>query len=174
MLARDGAHALRQMLLAVLVVAAIAGVAFAVWSLRPTPSYSSEDLAAGSPFDGTFRVENDSPWFAMSNLRFTCVVAHVRGSGMPPASVEATDLRFPAGPAAALEPGEAATFTCPFRALIGHPINDDPGIVQRAEIYFRAEYELPLLGTIRLTDNSAHFFFNTRLLPPRWTRVPPE
>jgi hypothetical protein len=173
-LARDGAHALRQVLLAVLVIASTAGVAFAVWSLRPTPSYSSGDLTVGSPFDGTFHAENGSPWFAMSNLRLGCVVAHVRGSGMPPASVEANDLRFPGGSAPTLEPGEAATFTCPFRALIGHPINDDPGIVQRAEIYFRAEYELPLFGSIRMTDNSAHFFFNTRLLPPRWTRVATE
>ena len=91
--------------------------------------------------------------------------------------IAANDLRFPAGAAAGLEPGQSATFTCPFRSLIGHPINEDPGIAQRSEIYFRAEYDLPLprfLGAIRITDNSAPFFLNTRLLPPRWTAKPPS
>ncbi len=173
LLARGGARSIQQALLAVLVIGAIAGLAFGVWSLRPTPSYASEDVTAGSPFDVAFRVENKNPWFPLSNLRISCVVAHVRASGMEPTMIGANDLRLPAGPAAGLEPGEAGTFACPFRTLIGHPINDDPGVAQRAEIYFRAEYDLPLLGTFRITDNSARFFLNTRLLPPRWTSKPP-
>jgi hypothetical protein len=92
---------------------------------------------------------------------------------MPPASVVADAVRFPAGSGGILLPGESATFRCPFRALIGHPINEDPAIAQRAEIYFRAEYDLALLS-LPLTDNSAHFFFNTHVLPPRWTVVPQQ
>ena len=39
-------------------------------------------------------------------------------------------------------------------------------------IYFRSQYDLPLIGSLRVTDDSAHFFLNTRVLPPRWTRLP--
>ena len=174
LLARGGVRSVQQVLLALVVVGLLAGVGFGAWSLRPTPSYSSEDVTAGSPFDVTFRVKNRNPWFALSNLRISCVVAHVRASGMQPTLIGANDVRFPAGSALGLEPGESATFTCPFRTLIGHPINDDPGVAQRAEIYFRGEYDLPLFGSFRITDNSARFFLNTRLLPPRWTSKPSE
>ena len=173
MLARGGARSVQQAILVMLVIGLLAGVAFGAWSLRPTPSYVSGDVTAGSPFDVTFRVENKNPWFALANLKINCVVAYVRASGMEPTMIGATDVRFPAGGASGLEPGEAGTFTCPFRTLIGHPINDDPGVAQRAEIYFRATYDLPLFGAFRITDNSAHFILNTRLLPPRWTSTPP-
>lgn len=173
LLARGGARSIQQALLALLVIGFIAAVAFGAWSLRPTPSYASGDVTVGSPFDVTFRVENTNPWFAMANLKISCVVAHVRASGLEPTMIGATDVRFPAGGAPGLEPGEAGTFTCPFRTLIGHPVNDDPGVAQRSEIYFRGTYDLPLLGTFRITDNSARFFLNTRLLPPRWTSKPP-
>lgn len=172
LLARGGARSVRQAFLALLVIGSIAGLAFVAWSLRPIPSYASEDVTAGSPFDVTFRVENRNPWFALSNLRISCVVAHVRASGMEPTMIGANDVRLPAGSAPGLEPGAAGTFACPFRTLIGHPVNDDPGIAQRAEIYFRSEYDLPLFGSFRITDNSARFFLNTRLLPPRWTSKP--
>lgn len=173
LLARSGARSLRRAILALVVVAAVAGAAFGVWSLRPTPSYSSDDLEQGSPFDMTFRIENKDRWFALSSLRVGCVLAHVRASGTPPTLIDASNVRFSAGTASGLGPGQSATFNCPFRAVMDHAINDDSDIVQRAEIYFRAEYDVPLLGSFRMTDNSARFFLNTRLLPPRWTSKPP-
>jgi hypothetical protein len=170
---RGAAQSLQQAFLTLVVLGLLAGAGFGAWSLRPTPAYSAEELTVGSPFDVTFRAQNGNPWFAMVKPRFTCVVAEVRASGMPPAAVEATDVRFPAAAAAAvLEPGEAATFRCPFRSLIGHPINDDPAIAQRAEIYFRSEYDVELFRSFRLTDNSAHFVLSTRFLPPRWVGKP--
>ena len=174
LLARGGARSLQQAFLALLVIGLLAGGGFGVWALRPIPSYSSEDVTAGSPFDVRFRVENKNRWFAQSNLRINCVLAHVRASGMQPSLIGATDVRFPAGSTSGLEPGESATFTCPFRSLIGHTINDDPGIAQRAEIYFRGEYDAPLFGSFRITDNSAHFSLNIHVLPPRWTSKPPR
>lgn len=169
---RGGLRSARQMVMALVVLALLAGIALGIWSLRPTPSYSSEDLTAGSPFDVTFRVENKSPWFALANLKISCVLAHVRASGIPPTLIGAKDVRFQAGNGSGLEPGESATFTCPFRTLIGHAINDDPAIAQRAEIYFRGQYDVPLLGSLRMSDNSVPFFLNTRVLPPRWTSKP--
>ncbi len=171
-MARSGARSVQRAFLALVAIGIIAGVAVGMWSLRPTPSYSSEDLTAGSPFDLTFRAENKNPWFALSNLKISCVLASVRASGIPPTLIEANDVRFLTSNASGLAPGESATFTCPFRTLIGHPINDDPSIAQRAEIYFRSEYDLQLFGSFRITDNSAHFVLNTRLLPPRWTSKP--
>lgn len=172
LVARDGVQMLRQWLIGALVMAVIAGISFGIWSVRPTPTYSSEELVTGSPFDVTFKMENESPWFPLSTVRIHCIVAHIRASGLPATIVEATNVRFPSPSAASLQPGESATFTCPFRSLIGHPINSDPDIVRRSEIYFRAEYEVPYLSSIRMTDNSAHFFFNTHLLPPRWVATP--
>ncbi len=172
MMARDGARSLERLFLTLIVLMVVAGAAFGAWSLRPIPSYSSEEVKDGSPFDVTFKVENKDPWFALANLKVGCVLDHVRASGLPPTLLEATDVRFPSRTATDLEPGESATFSCPYRMLIGHPINDDPGIVQRSEIYFQAKYDLPLIGSIRLTDNSARFFLNTRLLPPCWTSKP--
>jgi hypothetical protein len=156
------------------VVALLVGAAAALWSLRPQPGYSSEAVREGSPFDVTFRVENTHPWLALDDLRVSCVLAQVRASGIPPTLIEANDLRFRAGNTTRLEPGETATFKCPFRDLIGHPINDDPEIAQKAEIYFRSDYDLPLLGSLRISEDSPPFILNTRLLPPRWTRKPEE
>ncbi|TAJ83800.1 hypothetical protein [Reyranella sp.] len=172
MMARDGARSLERLFLTLIVLMVVAGLTFGAWSLRPIPSYSSEEVKDGSPFDVTFKVENKDPWFPLANLKVGCVLDHVRASGLPPTLLEATDVRFSSRTTTGLEPGESATFTCPYRMLIGHPINDDPGIVQRSEIYFQAKYDLPLIGSIRLTDNSARFFLNTRLLPPRWTSKP--
>ena len=171
-MARDGAQSLERLFMTLIVLMVIAGAAFGAWSLRPVPSYVSDDVKDGSPFDVTFKVENKDSWFALANLKVGCVLDHVRASGLPPTLLEATDVRFSSRTGTGLEPGESATFTCPFRSLIGHPINDDPGIAQRSEIYFQAKYDLPLIGSIRLTDNSTPFFLNTRLLPPRWTKKP--
>jgi hypothetical protein len=87
--------------------------------------------------------------------------------------VEAKDVRFPSPPVSTLQPGESATFTCPFRALIGHPINNDPDIVRRSEIYFHAEYDVPFWRSFRISHDSAHFFFDTRPIPPRWVVTKP-
>lgn len=171
-MARDGAQSLERLFMTLIVLMVMAGMAFGAWSLRPVPSYASDDVKDGSPFDVTFTVENKDSWFALANLKVGCVLDHVRASGLPPTLLEATDVRFSSRTGTGLEPGESATFTCPFRSLIGHPINDDPGIAQRSEIYFQAKYDLPLVGSIRLTDNSTPYFLNTRLLPPRWTKKP--
>lgn len=167
-MARSGARSLQRLLVTAIVVVLLGAAAFGIWSLRPIPGYSSEDVLAGSPFDVAFRVENTSPRFALANFRVSCVLAHVRASGIPPTLVDSVDAQFPTG-AAHLEPGQSASFRCPFRSLIGHPITQDAEIVQRAEIYFRSEYDAPFVGSLRITDNSDHFFLNTRLLPPRWT-----
>ena len=171
-MARDSAQSLERLFMTLIILMVMGGVAFGAWSLRPTPSYSSGEVKDGSPFDVTFKVENKDSWFALANLKVGCVLDHVRASGLPPTLLEATDVRFSSRTGTGLEPGESATFTCPFRSLIGHPINDDPGIAQRSEIYFQAKYDLPLVGSIRLTDNSTPYFLNTRLLPPRWTKKP--
>jgi hypothetical protein len=168
--AASGARSLQSAFVTLAVIVAVAGAGWGVWSLRPTPSYASDSVEEGSAFDVTFRVENKDPRFPLANLRLSWVLAQVRASGPEPTLVEARDVRFPTGTTSNLEPGESATFTCPFRVLIGHTINDDPGIARRAEIYFCAEYDAPLVGSLRITDDSARFFLNTRLLPPRWTR----
>jgi hypothetical protein len=170
---REGAQAFRQIIIAIMFIAAIIGVALGVWSFRPTPAYSSEGLATGSPFDLTFKVENESPWFELSNLGISCIVDHIRASGLPATRVEAKDVRFPSAGSSTLQPGQSATFTCPFRALIGHPINNDPDIVRRSEIYFHAEYDLPFLRSFRISHDSAHFYFDTRPIPPRWVVTSP-
>ncbi len=172
MFGREGAQAFRQILIAVAVIASIIGIALGVWAIRPTPVYASEGLTTGSPFDLTFKVMNESPWFDLSNLGISCIVDHIRASGLPATRVEAKDVRFPSSGRATLQPGESATFTCPFRALIGHPINADPDIVRRSEIYFHAEYDVPVWRAFRIPDDSAHFFFDTRPIPPRWVMKP--
>ncbi len=171
-MAHGAAQTLQQAFLALVVLGVIAGAAFAAWWMRPTPTYSAEDLTVGSPFDVTFRAENRNPWFGMARLRIGCVVESVRASGFPTTSVDATDVRFPAGGDQSLAPGQSATFKCPFRSLIGHPINDDPAVAQRAEIYLRAEYDVELLRAWRLVDYSAHFVLDTHFLPPRWAAKP--
>jgi hypothetical protein len=171
---REGAQAFRQIFVAVVVIASIIGIAFGVWSIRPTPGYASEGLTTGSPFDLTFKVTNESPWFDLSNLGISCIVDHIRASGLPPTRVEAKDVRFPSPGVSTLRPGETATFTCPFRALIGHPINNDPDIVRRSEIYFHATYDVPFLHSLRIPDDSTHFYFDTRPIPPRWVATKPQ
>lgn len=169
-MASSGARSLQSALVTLAGLVAIAGAGWGVWSLRPTPSYASEDVEEGSAFDVTFKVENTDTRFPLAHLRLSCVLAQVRASGLEPTLVEAKDVRFPSPTASGLEPGESATFTCPFRGLIGHTINEDPGMAQRAEIYFRAQYDAPFIGSLRITDDSGRYFLNTRLLPPRWTR----
>jgi hypothetical protein len=172
-MAQSGAQSLQSLVVFLAVLVVIAGIGIGAWAIRPVPVYASEEQKAGSPFDATFTAENQSPWFAMKGLKFACVLDHVRASGREPTLIEATDVRFPAGSAGELKPGEQATFRCPFRALFGlPPMNEDYGVVQRSQIYFHASYDLPFIGTLRLRDNSAPFVLNTRLLPPRWTNRP--
>jgi hypothetical protein len=173
MMAHSGAQSLQSLIVFLAVLVVIAGIGIGAWAMRPVPSYASEEQKAGSPFDATFTAENTNPWFAMKGLKFACVLDHVRASGREPTLIEATDVRFPVGSASELKPGEQATFRCPFRALFGlPPLNEDYGVVHRSQIYFRATYDLPFIGTIRLSENSVPFVLNTRLLPPRWTSKP--
>jgi hypothetical protein len=173
-LAKSAAGTLQRALLTLLVLAVLIGAAAGLWALRPSPTFSSEDLATGSSFDVMFRVENTDPWLTLSNLKISCVLAHVRALPIEPTMVEATNVRLSGKEANGLAPGESGTFTCPFRGALTELTNDDPGIAQRAEIYFRFEYDLPLIGSLRVKDNSPRFFLNTRVLPPRWTRMPNE
>lgn len=171
-MAHGGARSLARLVGALLVIALLAGGAAGLWLLRPVPSYSSDDVTAGSPFDVTFRVENKDAWFPLANLKISCVLAHVRAEPIAPTLIEATNVRFPTADARGLEPGESATFTCPFLSFLEHQVKDDPGVATRAEIYFRSAYDVPLLERFRLTDNSARFFLDTRVLPPRWVGKP--
>src|SRR5689334_7316423 len=168
-LASDGAQSFLWVGVTLTIIAAIAAAAFGIWSLRPIPSYSSEGVEAGSPFAVTFRIENTNAWFPMSNLRIRCVLAHGGAPEMP--SVEASDLRFPGG-TPNLEPGQSATFKCPFRALPGSAGSDEPGVALRSEIYFRSDYDLQVVRSFRVTTNNGPFILNTRFLPPRWTGKP--
>lgn len=170
-LASDSAQSFLWVSLALAVIVAIAGAAFGIWSLRPTPSYSSRRVEAGSPFDVTFQVENTSAWFSLSNLRIVCVLAH---GGVPERpSIEADDVRFP-GKASDLDPGQSATFKCPFHALLGNSNDDDLDLALRSEIYFRSEYDLSMIGSLRISANEGPFSLNRKLLPPRWTAGPNE
>jgi hypothetical protein len=168
-LARGAAGTVKRAVIALLALFAIGSLGAALWSLRPVPSYASEDVTAGSPFDVAFRVANDNPLLALSNLRIYCVLAQVRALPIEPIIVEATNLQLGDGRPGSLEPGASGSFACPLRSALGQADRDDAGIVQRAEIYFRSRYDLPLVGGIRLTENSPHYFLNTRLIPPRWT-----
>jgi hypothetical protein len=156
-MATIGAQSLLWLVTVVAIMAVLAGVVFGVWWLRPVPAYSSERVTAGSPFEATFHVENTSEWFALSHLKIRCVQGRPETSSVP-----ADGSRIPAR----LEPGETATFACPFRAT------DDLDAALRSELYFHSEYDVPLIGTLRLTDNGGPFVLNTRLLPPRWTAKP--
>lgn len=156
-MATVGAQSLLWLVTVVMVFAALAGAAFGIWSLRPLPAYSSERVTAGSAFAATFRVENVSPWFPLSHLRIHCALT----SYATPDMVEADPSRIPDR----LEPGQSATFTCPFPAA-------DLEVALRSEIYFRSEYDVPVLDSFRLTNNGGPFVLDTRLLPPRWTAKP--
>ena len=165
-LASDGAQSFLWVGVTLVIIGAIAAGAFGIWSLRPIPSYSSEGVEAGSPFGVTFRIENTNAWFPLSNLRIRCVMTHGGAPEMP--SVEASDLRFPGG-TSDLEPGQSATFKCPFHALPGSANGDELGVALRSEIYFRSEYDLPVVRSFRVPNNKGPFILNTRFLPPRWT-----
>jgi hypothetical protein len=165
-MARIGAQSLLWLATVVAIIAGLAGAAFGIWSLRPVPAYSSERVTAGSAFEATFRVENASAWFPLSHLTIRCALGRPETSDTPP--VDADKSRIPAR----LEPGERATFTCPFRAVAGGTTNDDLDVALRSEIYFRSEYDVPVIGSFRLTDNRGPFVLDTRLLPPRWTAKP--
>jgi hypothetical protein len=171
-MAHGGAQSLARLVGILLVIAFIAGGAAGLWLLRPVPSYSSDDVTAGSPFDVTFRVENKDAWFPLANLKISCVLAHVRAAPIAPTLIAATNVRFAATGARGLEPGESGTFTCPFLSFLEHQVKDDPSVATRAEIYFRSTYDVPLLEWFRLTDNSGRFFLDTRVLPPRWVGKP--
>jgi hypothetical protein len=169
-MATIGAQSFLWLVLAAATLLAVAGSAYAVWSVRPVPAYVSDGVETGSPFDVTFRIENTSPWFPLSHVSINCVLMSAEAPNLPP--VQASDLRGPAGSAALLEPGASATFKCPFRAALRGTADDELGIALRSEIYFRSTYDLPLVGALRLTDMRGPFVLNTRVLPPRWGGKP--
>ncbi|TMJ24585.1 MAG: hypothetical protein E6G95_18045 [Alphaproteobacteria bacterium] len=165
-MATIGAQSFLWLATVVAIIAGFAGAAFGVWSLRPVPAYSSERITTGSAFEATFRVENASAWFALSHLKISCALGRPGTSDTPP--VDADQSRIPSR----LEPGERAAFTCPFGAVAGGTTNDDLEVALRSEIYFRSDYDEPVIGSFRLTDNRGPFVLDTRLLPPRWTAKP--
>jgi hypothetical protein len=158
-MATIGAQSFLWLATVVLIFAGLIAAGIGVWSLRPFPEYSSDRVRVGSPFDATFRIENASAWFALSHLVIHCSLAKIDTADTPPVDADAS--RIPER----LEPGASATFTCPFR-------NDDLDVALRSQIYFRSEYDLPVLGTFRITDTRGPFVLDTRLLPPRWTAKP--
>ena len=171
--ARSLAVPIWQVLNGIILAAAFVGVLLGLWLLRPTPTFPAVEVATGSPFDVRFRVVNDSGFATLANLRITCVLASLRGSGLTDTPVAASDLAFETPGANRLAPGEAATFTCPFHAGIPHLGRNDAGVAQRAEIYFHSEYDLPPLpGWLPVTANSPKLIVNTQFLPPRWTGKP--
>src|SRR5246127_4062785 len=120
-MATVGAQSLLWLVTVVAIIAALAGAAFGIWSLRPVPVYLSERVKAGSPFSVTFWVENSSAWFPLSHLKISCALARLETLQRPP--VEADTSRIPDR----LEPGQSVTFTCPFPAA-------DPDVALRSEI----------------------------------------
>ena len=156
-MATVGAQSFVWLATVVVFFAALAAAGFGIWSLRPLPAYSSDRVTAGSAFQATFRVENVSAWFPLSHLKIHCALT----SYETPDMVAADQSRIPDR----LEPGRSATFTCPFPAA-------DLDVALRSEIYFRSEYDAPVLSSFRLTNNGGPFVLDTRLLPPRWTAKP--
>jgi hypothetical protein len=165
-LAAEGAQSFLWLASVAACIIALGAAAFGVWALRPLPQYTSEAVEMGSPFGVTFRVGNANAWFALSHLKVSCVLVRP-----PPSDDLAVDAQ-PAQIASSLAPGERATFTCPLRAAIGGSTGDDLDVALRSELYFRSEYDLPVIGSLRLTDTGGPFVLNTRLLPPRWTGRP--
>lgn len=172
-IARGAAGTLRRTVIVGLALGTLATLAAGLWSLRPSPDFSSDVVAAGSPFDVAFQVRNGSSWLPLANLRLLCVLDQVRAVSAEPVIVEAANVRLEGSLANGLAPGASGSFTCPLRAALPPTMRDDAGIPPRAEIYFRSRYDLPFVGSFRVTDNSPLFVLNTRLLPPRWT-VKPE
>lgn len=160
-MAAIGAQSFLWLAMVVAIIAGLAGAAFGIWSLRPVPVYLSERVKAGSPFAVTFWVENASAWFPLSHLKIHCALARLETLEMPP--VEADTSRIPDR----LEPGQSATFTCPFSGT-----SDDLDVALRSELYFSSDYDEPVFGAFRLTHFRGPFILNTRLLPPRWTAKP--
>lgn len=160
-MATIGAQSLLWLVTVLAIMAALAGAAFGIWSLRPVPVYLAERVKTGSPFAVTFWVENGSAWFPLAHLKITCALARLETLEMPP--VAADTSRIPER----LEPGQSATFTCPFRGT-----SDDLDVALRTELYLSSEYDEPVLGAFQLTHTHGPLVLNTRLLPPRWTAKP--
>ncbi|HLG45150.1 MAG TPA: hypothetical protein VKY24_02825 [Reyranella sp.] len=156
-MATVGAHSFVWLTSVVLFLAALAAAAVGIWSLRPLPAYSSDRVTAGSAFQATFRVQNVSAWFPLSHLKIHCALT----SYETPDMVAADQSWIPDR----LDPGQSATFTCAFPAA-------DLDVALRSEIYFRSEYDAPVLSSFRIANNGGPFVLDTRLLPPRWTAKP--
>ncbi len=166
-MATIGARSILWLVLAAGALTAVAAAVVVLWSLRPVPVYLSERVKAGSPFDVEFWMENSSAWFAMSHLSISCALTYPGAPDLPP--TPASDLQLPGDPGG-LGAGEMAIFKCPFPAALRG--SDEIGVATRAEIFFRIDYDLPVLGLFRLSDERGPFVLDTRLLPPRWTGRP--
>jgi len=154
-LAHEGASSLLSAVVAFAVIAAIAGLLFGAWSLRPMPEFTSDAIEAGSPFDVAFQVRNTSAWVALLHPAIACVLTPAgQPEGQPVAAVGIATAR--------LGPGESARFTCPFRT-------HDLDTALHAELAFRTSYDLPFGLSWRFTERSPAFVVDTRHLPPRWT-----
>ena len=70
-MAHSGAQTLQSVIVFLAVLVIFAGVGLVGWSMRPVPSYASEEQKAGSPFDAIFTAENTSPWFALKGLKLS-------------------------------------------------------------------------------------------------------
>lgn len=163
--AAEGGRSILGVFLAASVIVVIAGLALGVWTLRPVPEYTSESIEAGSPFGVVFRIQNKSAWFPLSHPKISCIVTIAGEPGFP--AVAASDVRLPSD--SRLQPGESATFKCPFQSAFHGAMHDETGAALRSELFFRTTYDLPLHDSWRLTDERGPFVLNTRLLPPRWT-----
>jgi hypothetical protein len=162
----EGAHSMMWVTLAFAAVAVAAGFAFAAWSLRPVPEYTSEAVESGSPFDAVFRVKNASEWLPLSHPNVSCMLMHAGAPNLP--MVPANDLQLPSEPYSQLGPGASATFRCPLRAAFRGVLADNLGTALGAELFFRISYDMPFGSSWRLTADRGPFVLNTKLLPPRW------
>jgi hypothetical protein len=165
-LATVGAQSFLWLASVAAIILALGGAAFGVWTLRPVPGYVSEAVEMGSPFGVTFRVENTNGWFALSHLKISCLLVRPPPSDALSVKAKLSLITSSVGP------GESASFTCPFRAALGGATGDDLDVALRSELYFHSEYDMPVIGSMSLTDTGGPFVLNTRLLPPRWTGKP--
>ncbi|MBV8393072.1 MAG: hypothetical protein JOY81_07800 [Alphaproteobacteria bacterium] len=166
-MATIGAESASWVILSLAGLATMAGLAYGAWSLRPTPSYSSDAVAMDTPFDVTFTIENTSPWFPIRNMKLTCALMESGTSNMP--TVSASDLRLPGDSASTLPPDASASFKCPFRSLLGGSNDYQLNLALRSSLFFRIEYDLPVIGSVRVTEERGPYALDTRRLPPRWT-----
>lgn len=170
-MATVGAESFSWVILMLAGLAVVGGLAFGAWSQRPIPSYSSDAVALDTPLDVAFTIQNTSPWFPIRHLKLSCLLMQPGMTNMP--AIPASDLHLPADNASTLPPDGSATFKCPFRAALGGSGDYQLNAALRSNVFFRMEYDLPVVGSLRVTDERGPYALDTRLLPPRWTAKTP-